>query len=202
MAKKRVDYEGMAKWINDRVVVSGDHVREEIKSRGHKSHNSVIETMKEGHNLISVRRFKGNTNRYELCFTINAEWWEENSTWVEHAYGPTEDVQSMVSTLERHGYKEEKEDYKGMPRTYTVRNAGVLGSKVNWCEPCGRGDKDYLPEGGVEEELKGCEDSIQQEETQECGDTVPIKKLYASIEAQYARDLKTMGKERANWWKA
>ena len=202
MVKKRVDYEGMVKWINGIGVVSKDHVREEIKSRGHKSHNSVIENMKSVHNLISIRRFKGNSNRYETCFTVNAEWWEENNTWGEHEYGPTEDVKSMVSTLERHGYKEEKEDYQGMPRTYTVRNAGVLGSKVNWCEPWGRSDQDDIPESGAEEELKGCEDSIQQEEAQERGNPVPIKKLYAGIEAQYARDLKTMGKERADWWKA
>lgn len=202
MVKKRVDYNSMVDWINDNGVVSSDHVREEIKSRGHKSPNSLIDTMKNDHNLVSFRRFKGNTTIYETCFTIDRELWEENNTWVEHSYGPTEDVQSMVSTLERHGYKEEKEGYQGMPRTYTVRNAGVLGSKVNWCEPCGRSGQDDIPESCAEEELKGCEDSIQQEEAQECGNPVPIKKLYASIEAQYARDLKTMGKERADWWKA
>lgn len=202
MARKRVDYDGMVKWFNATGVASSDHVREEIKSRGHKGADFIIRTMKGQHNLISIRRFNGNTTKYYTCFTINKELWEENDTWVEHAYGPTEDVKSMVSTLERHGYKKEKEGYQGMPRTYTVRNAGVLGSKVNWCEPCGRSDQDDIPESCAEEELKGCEDSIQQEEAQECGNPVPIKKLYASIEAQYARDLKTMGKERADWWKA
>lgn len=201
MAKKPVNYEALLKWLNESGVVDLGTMREKIKSYGHKSPNSAIESLKCDHNAISIRKMDSDS-KYWIHFTVDEELSKESSSWIEHVYGPTKDISSMVSTLERHGYKEKKASYSGHPRTYAVFDCGVLGQKVNWCEPCGRNDQHNLPESGTEEELTGCEDSIQQEETSQRGNASPIKKLSACIEAQYARDLKTMGKERADWWKA
>jgi hypothetical protein len=202
VVKKRVDYESLVNWIREECIVSSPSLRERIIIEGHVSPNSVIENLRKKHKVISIRMFKDEERRYGTYFMQDDEWSKESSTWMEYSYGPLEDVSFMLGILKRHGYSNEKEDYKGLPRTYRVSAAGVLGWEINWCEPTWRDDQDHVSKGGPEEELKGCQDSIQQETKEKRGGAMPIQKLYACTEAQYARDIRTMGIERANWWQA
>lgn len=203
VAKKKIDYASLIEWIRKEMPVSAKRTREKIKSCNYVSYNFVINKLKKNHNVVSFRRYQKGTDKFELFFTHDERASEEGNTWAECTYGPLLDVDSMVATLERHGYeKKEEGSYCGLPKTYGVTDAGVLGSTVNWCEPCRKGDRNSLPESGAEEELAGCSDSIQQETQEECSRTMSIEKLYARVEAQYARDIETMGRERANWWRA
>lgn len=202
MVKHKVDYDGIANWIESEGSVTDSRLRERIISSGHSAYNFIVSTIRENNNIISVRKFRPNTKRYDTIFMRDKSLSEECTKWIELTYGPLLDVDSMVATLERHGYEKKEKDYRGEPRTYRITDHGPLGSSVNWCEPCGRSNSSGVSESGVEEELTGCKDCIQQETKEKYSRTMSIEKLYASVEAQYARDLKTMGREGANWWRA
>jgi len=202
VVRNRVDYNGIANWIESEGIISDSRLRERIISDGNCSYAFIVRTIRDKHNIISVRKFRPNTKRYNTFFIRDKSLSEECTQWIELTYGPLLDVDSMVATLERHGYEKKEEDYRGEPRTYRITDHGSLGSSINWCEPCGRSNPSSVSESGIEEELTGCEDCIQQEKKEKYSRTMSIEKLYASVEAQYARDLKTMGREGANWWRA